>query len=297
MKKSIAIAFVPLALVSALSLSACGGGSTASAPGETPSGLLNTGEMQLCTYPEYAPMEFYENGTGGNIVGFDVDLTRAVGTALGVDTKVQNTSFASLIPGLTAKRCDIVLSGLYVNDERQEVADVVPYLQTGSALAAPPEILKDITNPSSLSGKRVAVQSGSTFAKVLEKLNVELQDAGRPPVSIIEYPQTPLAVGAVLSGKADILMETDIAITEIVSKNGGKLDGNDSVFPPDQVFGAYFAKGSPLAKNFAEQLDKLRLDGTLGKLATKYGLSEQKLMNVATSQAPASATTSPTGAK
>jgi polar amino acid transport system substrate-binding protein len=281
MKRSIVQKTFSLAvLASAMVLSGCSGddaGAAATATDNAPAGLLESGKFRLCTYPEYPPLEYFEDGTGGKIVGFDVDLARAVGTAWGVETTVTNTSFDSLIPGLAAGRCDAVLSGLYVNDQRQEVADVVPYLLTGSALAAPPEVLNGITSPASLSGKRVAVQSGSTFVKVLEKVNTELESAGNAPAQIIEYPQTPLAVGAVLGGKADILMETDIAITDIVSKNGGKLKDTDSIFPPDQVFGAYFSKGSPLVKAFTEQIEGMRENGTLGELASKYGLSESKL--------------------
>lgn len=241
-------------------------------------GLASDGQLQVCTYPEYAPMEYFKNGTGGEISGFDVDLARAFGDHLEVKTSVSDTAFDSLIPGLATQRCDMVISGLYLSDEREKVATAVPYFLTGSALAAPPEIAAQLKQPKDLSGKKVAVQSGSSFIDLLKKVNEELASSGHAPVQVAEYPKTPLALGAVLAGKADAVLETDVAIADMVSKNDGAIVALDSIFPPDQVFGAYFRKESPLAKEFTAYLEQAVSAGDLEKLAEEYGLNSSRIV-------------------
>ena len=62
------------AALSAVLLSACGGGGgTSEASGKAPAGLLQAGQPSVCTDPEYPPMEYLENGDTANPTGFDSD--------------------------------------------------------------------------------------------------------------------------------------------------------------------------------------------------------------------------------
>lgn len=279
MKRSLRAVVAGTALiVSTVLVSGCAAAQPGPNNAAEPEGLAVAGTLQVCTYPEYSPMEYYKDGTGGEIVGFDADLSRAVGDAWGVKTEIKNTEFDGLIPGLASERCDLVISGLYVSDARKKVADAVPYLQTGSSIAAAPGEASKITDPESLSGMTVAVQSGSSFVDTLTALNVELKGAGKAEVIIAQYPKTPLALGAVLAGKAQALMETDVAVVDMVSKNAGAIVELNQVFPPDQIFGAYFRQGSPLVAAFQEQLSAMNASGALAKLVEQYGLDPAKLV-------------------
>ena len=99
------VATVVGAAVSAILLSACGGGdSTSAASGKAPAGLLEAGQLSVCTDPEYPPMEYLENGDTANPTGFDSDGARALGKLWDVKVVFQNTSFDGLIPALNGKR-------------------------------------------------------------------------------------------------------------------------------------------------------------------------------------------------
>lgn len=254
-------------------------GCTGTAPEQTeagPEGLIQPGVLATCTYPEYHPMEYFDGGTGGAIVGFDVDLARAVGDSWGVETKVVNTSFDGLIPGLDAQRCDLVISGLSVSDARQEVADVVPYMLTGYAFAVPAGE-EGLEKPEDYSDHTVAVLAGSRMVAKLATVNEQLAAEGKPLIKIDEYPGTPLAAGAVISGKADAVIDTDIAIASLVSKSNGALNAVTSAFAPDEVFGAYLRKDGVLTSTFKDTLKELHEKGTLTALAQQYGLDANKI--------------------
>src|SRR5579862_667641 len=102
----------------ALLLTACSGSSNGdsgavAANSKAPAGLLTAGTLTACIDPEYAPLEYYKNGSSGDIVGFDADGVRALAAHWGVTPKLVATSFDGLMPALNAGRCDVVWSGLY----------------------------------------------------------------------------------------------------------------------------------------------------------------------------------------
>src|SRR3954469_24973984 len=96
----------------ALSLSACGGGSSPASTAPTtaaveaaPSGLITAGQLKICIDPEYAPLEYFSNGTSGDIIGFDADGARALASYWGLTPTFQQAAFDGLMPALQAKRC------------------------------------------------------------------------------------------------------------------------------------------------------------------------------------------------
>lgn len=105
----------------------CGSGAEGSeASGAAPAGLLRSGELSVCTDPEYPPMEFFEAGDTTNPVGFTSDSAKALADLWDVDITWQVTSFDGLMPALQAKRCDILWTALYLSPERLEVANGTP---------------------------------------------------------------------------------------------------------------------------------------------------------------------------
>ena len=83
---------------------------------------------------------------------------------------------------------------------------------------------------------------------------------------------------AVTNGKADALIETDVAIADMVSKSSGKLVAVPNAFPTNTQFGIYTPKGSALTTAVAAAVKALAADGTLAKLAGTYGLDPAKIV-------------------
>lgn len=282
--KKVLITFGAAALVFALAgcasaapaPSASAGASAAAAP----AGLITPGQLKVCIDPEYAPLEYFSGGTSGEIIGFDADGARALAKHWGLTAVFQQTAFDGLMPALQAKRCDVMWSGLYLSAARLEVADAATYLATGPELVINSKMKKSITKTMDLCGKTVAAQSGGANGAAVRKIGTDCVAAGKPDITVSDYPQTAQTVLAVMNGKADALVETDVAIPGMVDKSAGKLVQVDGIFPTStrSDFGVFTVKGGVLSAPVAKAITSLLADGTFATLAKRYKLNVDKLV-------------------
>ena len=224
---------------SALLLTACASAaaSTDTASGgnsNAPDGLVTPGAATACIDPEYAPLEYYENGSDGEITGFDADAVRALADHWGVEAKFEVTSFDGLMPGLQSSRCDFIFGGLYMSEERLQVADAAPIMNAGPAALAAPELAAKLSEPEDLCGLRIATQAASSN-----------------------------------SASVAALSEQCVAMYAAATQNEGKLEVA-GVFEPDTTFGVFTRKDDKLSPAVAEALEALYEDGTWAKIAAEY---------------------------
>jgi polar amino acid transport system substrate-binding protein len=240
--------------------------------------LVTKGTLINCIDPEYPPMEYFSNGTSGKIVGFDAEGAEALAKILGLKIKQLNTSFDGLIPALNAKRCDIVWTALYLSKKRLAVADGVAYLETGPGLVVRKGNPKKIENLTfDLCGKRIAVQAASANENILIEQSKKCKLTGDKEISISSYPKVAETVAALMNGKVDGIVETDVACGDIATKSKGKLEVAGGDFPGDVSFAVYTNKGSELSAQVRLGVKKLVKNGTLAKIAKKYNLDPEKL--------------------
>jgi ABC-type amino acid transport substrate-binding protein len=276
MKRSIATA---IAAVTLISVTACGSDSESddivpsAAQAEAPEGLVEDGALTVCIDPEYAPLEYYENGSSGDIIGFDADAARALADYWGLTFATEVTTFEGLQPGLTTHRCDIIPGGLYMSEERLAVLDGVAYMNTGPALILGDSVSDEPATESDLCGLTFSVQSASTNAAIAERIAEECGDG----TDVQQYPKTADTVLAVMNGKADVLIETDVAAADIVAKSNDALTLVDGFFPTDTKFGMFANKDAALTPALADALKALYDDGTLAEIAEKYHLNPASL--------------------
>ena len=286
MEKSMNKTLIPFAAgaVALLALSGCSApaAETTSETGtasSAPAGLVSEGALTACIDPEYPPLEYYADGSGGEIIGFDADGIRALADAWGVEAKMEVTSFDGLMPGLQADRCDMIFGGLYESEERKAVADSVSIMNAGPAVLAAPDVAETLNSPEDLCGLRVATQAASSNALSVAALSDECVADGKEAIKLTEYPKTAETVLAVLNGKADALVETNVAAAYMATQNEGRLAVAGSVFDPDTTFGVFFKQGSSLVEPAQEALKALFDDGTLVEIAEKYNL-DPEIVNV-----------------
>src|SRR5207248_11326268 len=85
-----------------------------------------------CPAPPSPPMEL--SAASGAITGFDVEMATKLAATWGGVAKPVKTAFPGLIPALNAKRCDAVISGIFVTPDRMKQASVVPYMESHRVL-------------------------------------------------------------------------------------------------------------------------------------------------------------------
>lgn len=153
------------------------------------------GKIYIGTDATYPPMEFRDEK--GEIVGFDIDLGRAIAEELGVEAVFIDTAWDGIFPALDAGKFDIIISSTSITEERlksKEMSD--PYYVTSQAIA----VRKDndtIKGPEDLKGKVVAVQIGTTGDLAVSEME---------GVTVKRFDTIDKAYMEVLHGRADAVV-------------------------------------------------------------------------------------------
>src|SRR6059036_2763167 len=126
----------------------------------------------FCTDPTFPPMELASSS--GAISGFDVDMASAVAKTFGATSKPLKTAFPGLIPALNAKKCDAVISGIFVTPDRLKQAGAVGYMATHRVLIVKAGNPKHVTGPNGLKGLIVSVQAGTKYEAYLKALKARI---------------------------------------------------------------------------------------------------------------------------
>lgn len=136
-------------------LAACGSERYAS----TLDRVLDRGVLVVGTEPEFPPFESLDEN--GNLVGFDIDLARAIAKDLGVDVRFETMAFDSLPSALGVGRIDVILSGMTATPERAKSRSFTDtYFRTQLCLLVGADA--PIEKPADVDGKRLVVKLGTT---------------------------------------------------------------------------------------------------------------------------------------
>ena len=137
----------------------------------------------------------------------DRRLRRRHGVALaktwGGTAVASKTAFPGLIPALNAKKCDAVISGIFITPDRTKQAGVVSYMHTHRVLIVKAGNPKKIHSPNQLKGLVVAVQAGTKYEEYLKALKAKIG------FTLQSYPGDNDAVAQVLLGRADAVLTQD----------------------------------------------------------------------------------------
>jgi polar amino acid transport system substrate-binding protein len=221
----------------------------------------HAGTFKFCTDPSFPPMELAT--TSGKITGFDVDMAQQLALTWGANATAVKTAFPGLIPSLNTKRCDAVISGIFVTPDRAKQAGVVPYMKTHRVLIVKAGNPKGIHSPNQLKKLNVAVQAGTKYEGYLKALKDKIG------FNLQSYPGDNDAVAQVLLGRADAVLTQDTSYAYQAQQHPGKL-GIGFTFAASDKFGIYYRKGDALGKQIDDGVRQLRATGKLAQIAAKY---------------------------
>jgi polar amino acid transport system substrate-binding protein len=225
------------------------------------------GSFKYCDDPSFPPME--SKTTSGKPVGFDIDMANAIAKLWRVKASFVGTAFTGLLPALAAHKCHVVISGIFITPDRTAKFPAVPYMRTHRALIVQGGNPKHIKGPNDLSGKNVAVQSGTKYEQYLKDLNDQFKSAGKPTMNLSGYPGDTDAIAQLLIGRADAVLTQDTEGAYQKRQHPGKLT-IAYLFPQADTFGIYYRKADvKLGKALRSAIATLKKNGTLKKLAKK----------------------------
>ena len=95
--------------------------SAASAASDQLSSIQSSGKLIVALEGAWQPWSFHDESD--TLVGYDVEVSRAIAEKLGVEPEYVESDWDSLFAGLDAGRYDIVCNGVEVTDERAKTYD------------------------------------------------------------------------------------------------------------------------------------------------------------------------------
>jgi polar amino acid transport system substrate-binding protein len=254
-----------LRLVFTLALILLPGLAFAQAPELAESGKLIWGAS--VTFP---PFEFEDNGKP---VGFDIDFTDAVAKKMGLQSSILPIEFKGLIPALLGKRIDIIVSGMYINPQRQEVADFVPYLLVGNQIVVVAGNPKKIDGEATLCGLSVAAPIATVFEASARKASEACKAAGKPEISLLLLPGTTNCALAMTQGRADAIIVSTATVAALMHETPGAYATGGAPFDTSTKVGIAVRKDNPGLKAALDKaVQAIVADGTYAALLQKWNL-------------------------
>ena len=185
-----------------------GGGGTSSVSDSHLTRVLKSHTIRIGVQSEAAPWGVQKSD--GSFEGFDIEIAKALGTALGAKVKFIPVTNESRIPMLQADKTDVMIASFTATDERaQQVAFTVPYAAGGTLIAVPKS--SSIHSYDDLAGKSVSASRGSIGEQILE--------AHFPKAKPALFNSFADSVQALKSGKVDALIENNVIVPQLVQKD------------------------------------------------------------------------------
>lgn len=163
------------------------------------------GEIVVATEGAWAPWTYHDEQ--GNLVGFDVEVAKAIADKLGVTATFAETEWDGIFAGLDAGRYDIAANGVEVTDERAEKYNFTTpcgYIRTALIVRGDND---DITSFEDLAGKHTANSIASTYMTLAESY-------GATAVGVDTLDQT---IQMVLSGRADATLNAEVSFYDYMA--------------------------------------------------------------------------------
>lgn len=257
-------------LVTGLLLSACGKkaetppaasapvAAAASAPAPAPAKVYVVG-----TDAAYAPFE--SENPQKEIVGFDIDVVKAVAQKAGIEVKFVNTPWEGIFNTLGSGDRDLLVSAITINDERKQTMDFSnPYFDAHQLIAVKGN--SKVAKFDELKKLKVGVQTGTTGDEVVTKLQ------GKNSTNIKRFESTPLALKELEAGGVDaVVADNGVVINYVANNAGAKFKTvSDKAFQPEQ-YGIAVKKGNAdLLGKINKGLADIKADGTYDKIYAQY---------------------------
>jgi len=247
-------------------LAACGKQEPAPAPvasAAAPAAPPPAKVLVVGTDAAYAPFE--SQNEKGEIVGFDIDVVKAVAKKAGLEVKFVNTPWEGIFNALNQGDRDLLVSAVTITDERKQTMDFsAPYFDAAQLIAVKQN--SKVSKFDDLKKLKVGVQTGTTGDEAATKL------LGKNSTSIKRFESTPLALKELEAGGVDaVVADNGVVVHYIANNPGGKFKTvNDKAFVPEQ-YGIVVRKGNKeLLGKIDQGLGAIKADGTYDKIYAQY---------------------------
>ena len=255
-----------MAAAGVLSMTGCSSKDTAastasSAPLNKLDSIQKSGKLVVALEGAWQPWSYHD--ASDTLVGYDVEVSRAIAEKLGVEPEYVESDWDSLFAGLDAGRYDMVCNGVEVTEERAKTyAFTTPYGYIHTALAVRKDN-EDIHSFEDLKGKTTANSLASTYMELAESY-------GAKTTGVDDLNQT---IELLLNGRVDATLNAEVTYFDYLKEHPDaniKIaaltnDASQVAFP--------VRKGdetATLREALNQAINELREDGTIAEISEKY---------------------------
>ena len=255
-----------MAAAGVLSLTGCSSKDTASSTASSATlnkldSIQKSGKLVVALEGAWQPWSYHDSSD--TLVGYDVEVSRAIAEKLGVEPEYVESDWDSLFAGLDAGRYDMVCNGVEVTEERAKTyAFTTPYGYIHTALAVRKDN-EDIHSFEDLKGKTTANSLASTYMELAESYGATVQG-----IDTLEE-----TIQLLTAGRIDATLNADVSFYDYLNvhpdadfKLVAQTEDASHVAIPVR-------KGddsASLLEAINTAIDELRADGTLKALGEKY---------------------------
>ncbi|MCD2492354.1 transporter substrate-binding domain-containing protein [Lacrimispora sp. NSJ-141] len=269
-KRRFAALFAVIAVFGALALSGCGSSlqepsTQKSSSGDLLSQIQERGEIIIAMEGTWAPWTYHDEND--ELVGYDVEVGRAIAQKLGVKASFVEGEWDGLLAGLSAGRYDIMVNGVDIDPQRQEAYDFsIPYAYNRTAVITSGGN-NDIQSLEDLRDKNTANTISSTYAETAESYGAEV-------TGVDDLNQT---FELLLSGRIDATLNAEVTYYDYMKAHPDANLKIAVLTEEANQIGIPMRKGeetAALREAIDNALSELAEDGTLSELSVKYFSSD-----------------------
>jgi ABC-type amino acid transport substrate-binding protein len=210
---------------------------------------------------QYPPFSMYNDE--GELVGFDVDVSRAIAGEMGKEADIITTAWDGILPGLMADKYDLIIGSMAVTPQRQNAVNFSePYYRSGAQLFVAKQYADEIKSIEDIGDRAVGVNQGETYQDFLEQ--------NHPDVTIKTYQGVPSIFADIENGRIVGFVSDRLVGMYQINQAGAEL-----VPVGDMLYAETMA--IPVKKDRPELLDQvnaalaaLKESGELDRIHTKW---------------------------
>lgn len=225
------------------------------------SGCQKGDELVMGTNATFPPFEYVGGADGNEVVGFDVDIAKAIAEKAGKKLRIEDMEFDTLLTALNAEKVDFTIAGMTITDKRKESIDFsAPYYEATQAIVVRKED-SSISGESDLTGKRISAQLGTTGNSIAK----DYTDSDK----IVAFNSCFEAIMELKNGKVDCMIIDEQPAQSFVKKNPDlELVSMDS---DPEFYGIAVKKGnSELLEIINQTLEEMKADGSYDELISEH---------------------------
>jgi polar amino acid transport system substrate-binding protein len=229
--------------------------------------LVKSRTLVMSTNPTLPPLQFVD--AQGQLRGMRIELGNEIARRLCLTPEYVRIEFSAMIPGLAARRWDMINTGIFFTEERARMMQMIRYENNAVAISAARGNPLNIRTQQDLAGRTIGVEIGGFEERRLREISQSLQQAGGRPINVRTFDNFAVAYQALRAGQVEAVTSIDAVAAEYDGR-GDFPRVLHGLFPTPA---ALAFRSRPLAEEVSKVLREMNEDGSLKALFDRYGVT------------------------